>query len=408
MRWTAWVAVAGAWLGACAPPEEDTGRDVGREDAAAEADVPTGALVPAAPPVEVHVSPDHVLGPVLLTTLTGSAAVVWGERATADGAWTGPGFAVLDGDGVVSTAAVHLPDSGHEPIGLEPHTALHQLAYFTMQRDTGCAATLYRRMLDTAGRITGAIATVDTLDDPLLPETSSVAGNAVVLAVEGAACTVRPFPAARVIVVSGTGTASGSVPLGDAYRVWALAARPDGTGYMSLRYVDGNGVVIDMLGLGGGRERGWTIVRRDGTCECPSSRGALATGGSDYVAAWAGAVDGVQSWYLHQGPYDDDLPFGDDPVVAPLDARFDREVALAAFQGAYVVAYVPADGASPLRVDLLHADGTLEQGWSPEVTGEVTHVALAAIGRRIAVAWIEKWAGATAPSSLKAGLFEQP
>jgi hypothetical protein len=114
----------------------------------------------------------------------------------------------------------------------------------------------------------------------------------------------------------------------------------------------------------------------------------------------------VQSWFLHLGPYDDDLEFGADPVVAPLPARFDRRVAVAAFQGAYVVAYVPADAGSPLRIDLLHADGTLEQGWSPELTGEVTDVALAAVGARVAVAWIEKWAGASAPSVLKAGLFE--
>jgi hypothetical protein len=127
----------------------------------------------------------------------------------------------------------------------------------------------------------------------------------------------------------------------------------------------------------------------------------------DYLAAWAGEVDGVQSWFLHRGPYDDDLEFGADPLVEPLAARFDREVALAPFQGNYVVAYV-ADTGGALRIDLLLGDGTLEPGWSPEVPGEVMHVAIAAVGARVAVAWVEKWAGATAPSILRAGLFAPP
>jgi hypothetical protein len=408
MRRTAWLVMLGTLLGACAPTEDDSAQDIGRDDADA-AEVPVGAIVPATTPVEVYVSSDTVLGPVLLTTLTGSAAVIWGERATEGGEWGEPGFAVVNAEGAVSTVAVHLPETGQEPVGLEPHSALRQLAYFTLQRGTGCAATLYRRMLDTTGRITGAIATVDELDDPVVVHSSSIAGNAVVMAVEGNTCTTtRPFPAARMIVVGSTGEATGTVPLGDAYRVSGLTNRADGSGYMALRHTDGDGILIDLLGPGGGRERGWTIVRRDGTCDCPSSRGTIATGGTDYLAAWAGSVDGVQSWFLHLGPYDDDLEFGADPVVTPLAARFDRRVAVAAFQGAYVVAYVPADGSSPLRIDLLHADGTLEQGWSPELTGEVTDMALAAVGARIAVAWIEKWAGASSPSVLKAGLFQLP
>ena len=404
-----WVLFLAAGLpAACAPTEGDTVPDVRRDDGGGEADVPTGALVPATPPVEVHVSRDHVLGPVLLTTLSGSAAVIWGERASDGGEWTEPGFAVLDGEGALSTAAIHLPDTGQEPVGLEPHTALRQLAYFTMHRDAACAVTLSRRMLDTAGRITGVMTTVDTLDDPLAVHVASVAGNAVVMAVEGNACTARLAPAARIIVVGTTGTASGDVPLGDALRISALTARPDGSGYMAIRDTEDGGVLIDLLGLGGGRDRGWTIVRRDGTCACPSSRASIATGGADYLAAWAGSVDGTQSWYLHQGPYDDDLEFGADPVVAPLEAQFDRATAVAAFQGGYVVAYVPSDGSAPLRVDLLSADGTRQEGWSPELTGEVTSVAVAPIGRRIALAWVEKWAGASAPSLLKVGLFEQP
>ncbi|MBI5487365.1 MAG: hypothetical protein HY905_08535 [Deltaproteobacteria bacterium] len=392
----------------CAPTEGDSTPDVRREDAGAEElDVPTGALVPVTPPVEVEVSPDRVLGPVLMTTLTGTAAVIWGERDTEGGAWGEPGFAVLDGEGALATAATHLPETGHEPVGLEPHTALRQLAYFTMQRGAGCEVTLHRRMLDTAGRITAAIAEVDTLDDPIAMHTASLSGNAVVMAVEGNACTARTFPAARIIIVGPAGAATGSVPLGDVLRVSSLAARPDGSGYMALRYTDDDGVIVDMLGPGGGRERGWTVVRRDGVCECASAQGVLANSGGDYLAAWAGEVDGLQSWFLHLGPYDDDLEFGADPLVTPLEARFDRQAAIAPFQGNYVVAYVAAAGGA-LRIDLLHADGTLEEGWSPEVPGEVTHVAVAAVGARVAVAWIEKWAGASAPSILKAGLFAPP
>jgi hypothetical protein len=251
----------------------------------------------------------------------------------------------------------------------------------------------------------GTTATVDTLDDPLAMHVASVAGYSLVLAVEGAACTARPFPAARTIVVGADGTATGDVPLGEAFRISALTAKPDASGYLAVRYTDTDGVRIDELGLGGGLTRGWTIVRRDGTCDCPSSMAAIATGGTDYLVAWSGEVDGVQSWYLHQGPYGDDLEFGADPVVEPLEARFDRTVAVAAFGGDYVVAYVPATGA-PLRVDLLAA-GTLEEGWSPDVTGEVTFVAVAPIGAQVAVAWIEKWAGAAAPSILRAGLFRR-
>jgi hypothetical protein len=388
-------------VSACATGGDDTVRDTGREDA--EADVPTGALVPVAPPVEVFVSSDNTLGPVLLTSLTGSAAVIWGERDAMD-AWTGPGFAMLDGDGNV-TVAVHLPDSGHEPVGLEPHSGLRQLAYFTMQREAGCTVRLYRRMLDTLGRITGAMTEVDVLDDPLAVHTASIGGNAVVLAVEGNACTVRDFPAARVIVVDPGGTASGDVPLGETDLISGLTARPDASGYMALRYTHDGGTVIDMVGLGGRRESGWTIVRRDGSCACPSSRGILATGGTDYLAVWAGSVNAEQSWYLHRGPYDDEQPLGSDPLVTPLAARFDRLVAAVPFQGGYVLAYVPADGSAPLRIDLLGVDGTLQEGWSPDVTGEVTSVALAPIGAHLAAAWVEKWAGATAPSVLKAGLF---
>jgi hypothetical protein len=401
-RIVAWSAVACLLVSACAATGDDTVRDVPREDA--EADVPTGALVPVAPPVEVFSSDDNTLGPVLLTSLTGSAAVIWGERDPTD-AWTGPGFAMLDGDGNVETAAVHLPDTGHEPVGLEPHSGLHQLAYFTMQREAGCTVHLYRRMLDTLGRITGAMAETDVLDDPLGVYTASIGGNAVVLAVEGNACTARDFPAARMIVVASDGTASGDVPLGEADLVSGLTARPDGSGYMALRYTHDGGILIDMVGLGGGRERGWTIVRRDGSCACASARGVLAASGTDYLAAWVGAIATEQSWYLHRGPYDDEQPLGEDPVVTPFDARTDRIVAAVPFQGGYVLAYVPSDGSVPLRIDLLGADRTFEAGWSPEVTGEVTSVALAPIGAHLAAAWVERWAGATAPSVLKAGLF---
>lgn len=391
---------------ACTPGEDDTDPpiDVGRDDADAE-EVFTGALVPVAPPVEVHVSPDRVLGPVLLTSLSGAAAVIWGERDTEAASWGAPGVAMLDTAGALAFDPVHLPDSGHEPMGLEPLSAVRQLAYFTLQRDAGCAATLYRRTIDTAGRLMGSTATVDTLDDPLAVHVASVSGYSLVLAVEGSACTARPFPAARTIIVGADGTATGEVPLGEAYRISALTAKPDASGYLAARYVDSDGVRLDELGLGGGLSRGWTIVRRDGTVAGTSSTAALATGGTDYLLAWAGEVDGVQSWYLHQGPYGDDLEFGADPVVLPLAARFDRRAAVAAFQGGYVVAYVPASGA-PLRVDLL-LGGTLEEGWSPDVPGEVTWVAVAPIGAQVAVAWIEKWAGAAAPSILRAGLFRR-
>lgn len=391
---------------ACAPSEDDANplRDVGRDDADA-AEVWTGALVPAAPPVEVYVSRDHVLGPVLLTSLSGSAAVIWGERATEGAEWGEPGVAMLDEAGALAFDPVHLPDTGHEPIGLEPLTALRQLAYFTLQRGTGCEATLYRRTVDTLGRIIGSAATVDTLDDPIAVHVASVSGYSLVLVLEGSACTPREFPAARTIVVGADGRATGEVPLGEAYRISALAAKPDGSGYVALRYVDGDGVRLDELGPGGGASRGWTIVRRDGTRDGASATAALAASGTDYLAAWAGEVAGVQSWYLHRGPYGDDLEFGAEPSVLAFDARFDRRAAVASFGADYVVAYVP-NGGVPLRLDLLRA-GSLEEGWSPEVPGEVTWVAVAPIGTQVAVAWIEKWAGAAAPSILRAGLFRR-
>ncbi|MBN1773574.1 MAG: hypothetical protein JXB32_20090 [Deltaproteobacteria bacterium] len=411
MRWTMtqrapWLLPCTALLlSACAPGDDgEPPRDVVRDDADVE-EAWTGALVPAAPPVEVHVSSDHVLGPVLLTSLSGSAAVIWGERDTEAADWGGPGVAMLDAAGALSFDPVHLPDNGHEPVGLEPLTAVRQLAYFTMQRGTGCEATLHRRTIDTAGRIMGATATVDTLDDPVAVHVASVSGFSLVLAVEGDACTAREFPAARTIVVGADGTATGEVPLGEAYRISALAAKPDGSGYVAMRYVDGDGVRLDELGLGGGAGRGWTIVRRDGTRDGSSATSALAAGGTDYLVAWAGQVDGEQSWYLHRGPYGDDLEFGAEPAVLAFGARFDRRAAAAAFGADYVVAYVPTTGA-PLRIDLLRA-GTLEEGWSPDLDGEVTWVAAAAIGAQVAVAWVEKWAGAAAPSILRAGLFQR-
>lgn len=403
LPWLPWIALLAP---ACAPGEDDTNppADVGRDDADAE-EVWTGALVPAAPPVEVYVSPDRVLGPVLLTSLSGSAAVIWGERDTEAADWGEPGVAMLDEAGALAFDPVHLPDSGHEPIGLEPLTALRQLAYFTLQRGTGCDATLYRRTIDTLGRIIGSAATVDTLDDPVAVHVASVSGYSLVLAVEGSACTPREFPAARTIVVGADGTATGEVPLGEAYRISALAAKPDASGYVAMRYVDGDGVHLDELGLGGGQTRGWTIVRRDGTRDGAAATAALAASGTDYLAAWAGEVEGTQSWYLHRGVYGDDLEFGAEPSVLAFDARFDRRAAVAAFGADYVVAYVPNAGAA-LRVDLLR-DGSLEAGWFPEVPGQVTWVAVAPIGAQIAVAWIEKWAGASAPSILRAGLFRR-
>jgi hypothetical protein len=391
---------------ACSPGDDDLQppRDVPREDADVE-EVLTGALVPAAPPVEIHVSSDRVLGPLLLTSLSGSAAVIWGERDTEAAAWGNPGVAMLDTAGALAFEPVHLTDSGRQPVGLEPLTALRQLAYFTVQRDAGCAATLHRQTLDTLGRLTGTAVAVETLDDPLAVHLASVEGYSLALAVEGSACTTREFPAARTIVVGADGRSTGSVPVGEVLRLSALAAKPDASGYLALRHVDGDGVRLDELGPGGGVSRGWTIVRRDGTCDCPSSTAALATSGTDYLAAWSGEVEGEQSWFLHRGPYGDELEFGAVPEVLPLAARFDRAVAVAAFGGDYVVAYAPETGAA-LRVDLLR-DETLEEGWSPEVTGEVTFVAAAPIGAQVAVAWIEKWAGAASPSILRAGLFRR-
>jgi hypothetical protein len=132
---------------------------------------------------------------------------------------------------------------------------------------------------------------------------------------------------------------------------------------------------------------------------------ALAASGTDYLAVWAGEIEGVSSWYLHRGPYGDDLEFGAEPAVLALDARFDRRVAAASFGSDYVVAYVP-NGGAPLRLDLLRA-GALEEGGAPEVPGEVTWGAVAPIGTQVAVAWIERWAGASAPSILRAGLFRR-
>jgi hypothetical protein len=262
-------------------------------------------------------------------------------------------------------------------------------------------------MLDAAGRTTGPIATVDTLDDPLAVHVASLSGNAVVLVAEGGACTPRDYPLARVIVVGADGRAAGDVPLGEAWRVSGVAAIPGGAGYLVLRDTHEDGVMMSVIGPGGGLDRSWTIVRRDGTCACPSSRGVAATSGEDYLAAWSGAVDGVQSWYLHRGPYDDDLEWGADPAVTALAARFDARAAIAPFEGDYVVAYLPGGGAA-LRVDLLGEDGALEEGWAPaEVPGEVASLAVAAVGHRVAVAWIEVWAGATAPHVLKVGLFER-
>jgi hypothetical protein len=72
---------------ACTPGEDDPARDVPRDVAGdeEEADVWTGALIPAYPPVEVHVSREFELGPVLLTALSGSAALIWGEKRPTEG-----------------------------------------------------------------------------------------------------------------------------------------------------------------------------------------------------------------------------------------------------------------------------------------------------------------------------------
>jgi hypothetical protein len=262
-------------------------------------------------------------------------------------------------------------------------------------------------MVDTLGRLMGPVAAVGPLDDPIAVHVASQSGNALVMAVEGGACTARTYPAARMIVVGSDGRAAGSVPLGDAYRISGMTDRPGSVGYLSIRYTEDVGVRLDTIRPGGGVDRSWTIVRRDGTCACPSSQAMLAVTAERYLAAWAGEVDRMQSWFLHIGPYFDDLGYGDDPQVVPLAAQFDRRVAVAAYNGDWIVAYVPNDGSAPLKIDLVHDDGTIETGWAPALSGTVRDVAVAAIGARVAVAWIEVWAGAAAPNILRAALFER-
>ncbi len=399
---------------ACAPTDGATPRDVRADDAGATddsadaPDVPAGALVPVAPPVEVHVTRDAVLGPIVMAAVPAGVAVLWGERDPVAGSWAAPGFALVGQDGAVAAGPIHPPDTGRRPVGLAPGAGPNELAYFTLTAGSGCDSTIHRQALDAAGRLLAAPVAVETLDDARAVHVAAIGANVAALAVEGGACTPRAEPAARVLLIGSRGNLAGSVPLGPARRISALAARPGGSGYLAIRDTEADGVVLDTLGPGGGSERRWTIARRQGTCECPSSAATLAPAGTGYLAAWSGEIEGVQSWFLHAGPYFDDAEWGVPPRAVALAAAFNRPVGAVVSGTRWVVAYVPADRSAPFRIDLFDESGRVEPGWSADVPGDVTWVAIAPLGRRVAVAWVEVWAGAAAPALLMAGLFEPP
>jgi hypothetical protein len=237
---------------------------------------------------------------------------------------------------------------------------------------------------------------------------AAIEGNAVAMAVEGNTCTTtRTVPRARILVIGNDGVVLGSVNVGDAAHFSGLAARSASTDYVAVRDTAEEGIVLNTLTPGGAIDRTWVIAHQEGTCDCPWSSTVVAPSGSDYAVAWAGDVEGVRGWFLHVGPYFDEAEWGPPPDAAVLPAVPDRPIGLSVFEAQWAVAYVPSDLTPPFRVDLVGSDQSLTEGWSADVPGEVTWVAVAPLGHRLAVAWVEVWEGASAPAILRVGVFER-